>query len=86
VSINAVNSQGQLSTGQFTFGVNGTYGSKIVTATASFPLSSLTNQGSETVSFSGHVGTQTVSGSATATQEGSGSFTVTGRLTAVPRG
>jgi hypothetical protein len=86
VSLNALNSSGQLTTGQITFAVNGTYGSKIVTATASFSLASLTNEGSQTVSFSCRVGTQSISGSATATQDGSGSFMVTGRLNAVSTG
>ena len=55
-----------IQSGQVTFAVTGTYGSKPVTATAEFGASSATSQ-SLTVPFNGRVGTQPVSGVATAT-------------------
>jgi hypothetical protein len=76
--------QTQLQNGQFTFRVTGTYGSAPVSAPAAFEDPSPINARSETVMVSGTFGTQLVVGTATATQDGDGAFSVKAKLTVLP--
>jgi hypothetical protein len=60
--------------GPFTFVVTGSYGSEPIkgSATFNFPKPLPTNLQKITVSFNGHIGTQRVSGTATARYRGKG--------------
>jgi hypothetical protein len=72
-------------TGQITFTVSGTYGAEAVTGSALFELLPSSNTAkSLTVPFNGSVGTQTIVGSATATQDGPQGIDVTARLSILP--
>jgi hypothetical protein len=83
VSLDEAANAGQTQNDQFVFDVIGNYGSKLVAASATFNLTSLSGS-SQTVSFHGHVGSQPINGVATATMEGGGGVTITGNVNAVP--
>ena len=70
---------------QIAFGVTGTYGSEPVTASARFKVASV-NASTATVSFNGYVGSEPITGVATATHVADGKTTITGTVNAVPTG
>jgi len=89
VALDLASAGAALQNGRITFDVTGTYGSERVTGTANFVIpstltpSSLTSP-SQTVNFSGHIGSQVIGGTATATQNGSGTYDVTASVTVAP--
>lgn len=66
------------------FEITGTYGREPVKASASFNLGSLIGS-SETVSFTGLVGSQPLHGEATATMQKGGGVSIRGTVNAVPK-
>ncbi len=66
--------------GVVTFEVAGTYGSEQVTGNAEFVLTSTGAGRSQNVPFSGRVGSQIISGTATATEDGGGTIEVKAEL------
>jgi hypothetical protein len=83
VSLDEKEPTGQLQNDQFVFYVTGTYASEPVTASATFNLTSVSGT-SQKVSFSGHVGSQPITGVVTVTMQAAGRVTITGNVNAVP--